>query len=215
MAAGVWVALIASATSLVVSAFTVWNQRATARAERRSEAKRVLDKYRGALLAAASDLGHRINNIRHDNFLDYPNSPDRAIDAERTTMFRVAQYFGWREVLRTEVQLLRFDTDSETSLVAAMIGDVDWAFATDRLTDGSKGMLWAEEQRAIGELMVPAGKDASAICLGCAAFADEYEAKFKPMMHGLYLARTLEVGAVELSPPARSVGVSGSRHPTG
>jgi hypothetical protein len=82
MAAGVWVALIASATSLVVSAFTVWNQRATARAERGSEAKRVLDKYRGALLAAASDPGHRINNIRHDNFLDYLNSPDRAIDAE-------------------------------------------------------------------------------------------------------------------------------------
>jgi hypothetical protein len=185
MAPGVWVALIASATSLVVSAVTVWNQRATARAERRSQAKRVLDKYRGPLLAAASDLGHRINNIRHDNFLDYLKSTERATDAERTTMFRFAQYFGWREILRTEVQLLRFDTDVETSLVGAMIGDVDWAFATDRLTDGGKAMLWAEEKRAIGELMALAREDGSSICRGYAAFADEYEAKFEPKMHEL------------------------------
>jgi hypothetical protein len=182
--AGVWVALIASATSLVVSAASVWNQRVTARAEQRSQAKRVLDRYRGPLLAAASDLGHRINNIRHDEFLSYLDS-SRATDAERTTLFRLAQYFGWREVLRTEVQLLRFDTDAETQLVAALIADVDWVFATDALTDGSRGMLWAEEQRGVGELMVLARENGSSTCRGYASFVGDYEAKFAPWMDGL------------------------------
>jgi hypothetical protein len=182
---GVWVALIASATSLVVSAASIWNQRVTARAEQRSQAKRVLDKYRGPLLAAAFDLGHRINNIRHDKFLNYLKSTDRAEDARRTTLFRCAQYFGWREILRTEVQLLRFDTDVETQVVAALIADVDRAFATDALTDRSQGMLWAEEQRGIGELMVLAREDGSSICRGYAAFAHDYQATFEPWMDRL------------------------------
>jgi hypothetical protein len=66
-----------------------------------------------------------------------------------------------------------------------MIGDVDWAFATDRLTDGSKGMLWAEEQRAIGELMVTTRDDGSSICQGYAAFSDEYKIRFEPRMRSL------------------------------
>src|SRR5689334_10083219 len=123
MDTGVLVALIASATSLIVSLGAALIQRHADREEReeqrRSDVKRVLDQYRGPLLVAASDLGHRIDNIRHGGFLSYLDSTDRGTDARHTTLFRFAQYFGWREILRTEVQLLRFGRDDDTRLVAA------------------------------------------------------------------------------------------------
>lgn len=120
---GVVLALIASLTSLGVAVVSVWmQQRGTREARehaRRSEAKVVLDRYRGPLLAAAWELGDRIDNIRHDRFLDYLDEDSGlAIQAELTTLFRFAQYFGWREVLRTEVQLLRFDDEGQACFIA-------------------------------------------------------------------------------------------------
>src|SRR5262245_47131591 len=114
METGVWVALITSATSLVVAGTSLFFQRKGAKEEReekrRSEAKVILDKYRGPLLMAAVDLGRRINNIRHGGFLVFADpGHERGQQAKLTTLFRIAQYFGWREILRTEVQLLRFE----------------------------------------------------------------------------------------------------------
>jgi hypothetical protein len=187
MDTAVWVALITSTTSLAVAATSLWFQRKTAREareeQRRSDAKVVLDKYRGPLLQAGSELGHRINNIRHDNFLSYATrGTSREMHARRTTQFRFAQYFGWREVLRTEVRLLRFEREGDTRLVAALIGDIDWAFATDKVADRHRGMLWSEEQRGIGELMVVRSEDGASTCRGYATFASEYEKRFEPWM---------------------------------
>ena len=183
METAVWVALITSATSLIVAGTSLRFQRKRTKEEReekrRSDAKVVLDKYRGPLLAAAADLGHRINNIRHDNFLVYitPGS-GRDRQATLTTLFRFARYFGWREILRTEAQLLRFEREADTQLVAALIGDIDWAFSSDKVHDGRRGMLWVEEQRGVGELMVAQNDDSSSTCYGYARFAREYDERF-------------------------------------
>jgi hypothetical protein len=190
MSTGVLVALIASLTSLVVAASSARAQRKTAREtreeQRRSDAKVVLDKYRGPLLAAASEVGRRVENIRHDKFLAYvgPGS-ERTRQARLTTLFRFAQYFGWREILRTEVQLLRFEREADTRRVAALIGDIDWAFGSDKLGEGVRGMLWAEEQRGIGELMKSRNEDGSCTSRGYATFASEYDEKFAPWMNRL------------------------------
>jgi hypothetical protein len=183
---GVVVALIASLSSLGVAFFSVWmQQRGTREARehaRMSEAKVVLDRYRGPLLAAAWELGDRIDNIRHDRFLDYlDEDSELAVQAELTTLYRFAQYFGWREVLRTEVQLLSFDDESDTRLVASLIGDIVSALATDRL-DGRRAMLWAEQQRAIGELMIIDAGAGPAKCIGYAAFFSTYDDRFKAWM---------------------------------
>jgi hypothetical protein len=187
MDTGVWVALIASATSLIVAGISLRFQRKGAKEEReeerRSAAKVVLDKYRGPLMAAASDLGFRIDHIRHDKFLVYaaPGS-GREQQAKLTTLFRFAQYFGWREILRTEVQLLQFERETDTNLVAALIGDIDWAFGSDIVYDGRRGMLWAEEQRGIGELMAAQSDGNSSTHCGYARFVREYDKRFAPWM---------------------------------
>jgi len=190
METGVWVALIASVTSLIVAGISLHFQRKGAKEEReekqRSDAKVVLDKYRGPLLAAASDLGYRIDHIRHDKFLIY-TAPESGRDqqAKLTTLFRFAQYFGWREILRTEVQLLRFEREADTKLVAALIGDIDWAFGSDMLHDGPCGMLWAEEQRGIGELMVAESDSSPSTHCGYARFVREYDKSFASWMDSL------------------------------
>ena len=186
MATGVWAAFITSLTSLIVAAFSLVFQRKGAREEReekrRSHAKVVLDKYRGPLLAAATDLGRRIHHIRHQNFVQTTSESGQDRQAKLTTLFRIAQYFGWCEILRTEVQLLRFEREHDTELVAKLIGDINWAFSSDVVDDRSRGSLWADEQRGVGELMVTGNEGSSSTC-GYARFVDEYERCFASSMH--------------------------------
>ena len=187
MTPGVWAAIITSLTSLTVAVFSLVFQRKGAREEReekrRSDAKVVLDKYREPLLAVATDLGRRIHHIRHQEFYKYAASAsghDR--QAKLTTLFRLAQYFGWCEILRTEVQVLHYEHEADTSLVAKLIGDITWAFSTDVVDDGSRGSLWPEEQRGVGEMMVARNEGSSSTCHGYAHFSDEYQKCFAPWM---------------------------------
>jgi hypothetical protein len=187
MGAGIWVAVVTSATSLVVAVATLSFQHRQFRKEqeekKRSDAKVVLDKYRGPLLASAWELGDRIDNIRDHDFLTYIESLDnRSRDAKLTTLFRFAQYLGWHEILRTEVQLLRFEHEHDTLLTDRLMNDIIRALATDKVSDRTGGMLWAEEQRAIGELMVLDGKYGSSTCRGYANFAQDYDDVFSPWM---------------------------------
>jgi hypothetical protein len=98
------VAIISAVASVIAAIFSAVlarrHQRQAKEEERRSQAKVVLDRFRGPLLDAANSLGGRIDNIRNLSFLDYLQS-DRKRDVKLTTLFRFANYFGWREVVRT------------------------------------------------------------------------------------------------------------------
>jgi hypothetical protein len=183
------VACIAGVVALASAAVSGWTQLHVAKRERegraeerRSDAKVVLDRYRGPLLDAAWELGDRVDNIRNRAFFAYL-SPDsnRKQDAERTTLFRFAYYLGWREFIRIEVQLLRFDNEEDTRLVAAFLNDVTWVLASDKL-DEAWAMLWGDEQRGIGELMTEYPSCSSTIVSGHAAFRRDYEKTFAPWM---------------------------------
>ena len=104
----------------------------------------------------------------------------RRQDAKLTTLFRFAQYFGWRELMRREVQLLRFDNEDDTRLVSGFLNDVAAICASDKVGDGVWAMLWVEEQRGLGELMAdPSG---AAGVRGHASFRGDYEKVFAPWM---------------------------------
>jgi hypothetical protein len=150
--------------------------------ERRSQAKVILDQFRGPLLDAAWELGDRIDHIRNRRFLDYRvEGSGREQDAKLTTLFRFAHYFGWREVVRTQVQLLRFENEEDTRLVAGLLGDLSWVLSSDRL-DESRAMLWSDEQRGIGELMVVDRDGTPPAVRGHAAFHRDYDDLFAPWM---------------------------------
>jgi hypothetical protein len=150
--------------------------------ERRSDAKVVLDRYRGPLLDAAWQLGDRVDNIRNRSFFDYlAEGSGREQDAKLTTLFRFAYYLGWREFIRNEVQLLRFENEGDTRLTAGFLNDVTWVLASDKL-GGAWAMLWDDEQRGIGELMTERPSGSSTIVRGHAEFHRDYDQIFAPWM---------------------------------
>src|SRR5690349_15659098 len=167
------VACISGVVALASAAFAGWTRLEVAKQERkgraeerRSDAKVVLDRYRGPLLDAAWQLGHRVDNIRHRGFFEYlSEGSGREQDAKLTTLFRFANYLGWREYVRTEVQLLRFENEGDTRLTAAFLDDVTRVLASNKL-DGTWAMLWSDEQRGIGELMTEHPSGASSIVRG-------------------------------------------------
>lgn len=176
------VASISGAVALASAAFTGWTRLHLAKRDRRLDAKAVLDRCRGPLLDAAWQLGDRLENIRHYRFFDYlAQGSGREQDAKLTTLFRFAYYLGWREFIRTQVQLLRFENAKGTKRVAGFLNDVTWVLASDRV-DGQWAMLWGDEQRGIGELMIEDQSGASAIIRGHAAFHRDYKEVFDPWM---------------------------------
>lgn len=179
------VACISGAVALASASFSGWTrlrvkelERQSKEEERRSEAKVVLDRYRGPLLDAAWQLGDRVDNIRNRGFFGYlSKGSDRAPEAKRTTLFRFAYYLGWREYVRTQVQLLRFENEEDTRLAAAFLNDVTRVLASDQL-DERRAMLWGDEQRGIGELMTDQPPGSSFIVRGHAAFHRDYDKIF-------------------------------------
>jgi hypothetical protein len=145
--------------------------RRTALIDRDLQAEDVLTRYREPLAAAAFDLQSRLYNILRLDFLGkFGHRHDRAEDALRTTLFRVAQYFGWTEILRRDIQFLSFPEDDQTRLVAHLQSEISKRFLDH--TYGSALMIWADEQRAIGERMI-VEEHGKVLCMGYAAFREQ------------------------------------------
>jgi hypothetical protein len=144
--------------------------------DRELNAEDVLTRYREPLAAAAMDLQSRCYNIVSLRFFErFGGEHERSAEALTTTMFRFAQYFGWTEILRRDVQFLSFPEDEDTRKVARLQSAVARRLA---LSDADEPlMLWTDEQRAIGERMIVQEGDRS-YCMGYARFCDEYDDRF-------------------------------------
>lgn len=121
---------------------------------RRMDAEAALARYRDPLARAAEDLRSRLWNVRRGEFLQiYGADDDRdAREARLSTLFRIAQYFAWSEILRREVQYLSFPDAEHTRSVMQAQEAIAETFRTDKLSGPL--MLWTERQRAIGERMI-------------------------------------------------------------
>ncbi len=176
-------ALIAAFVSLALAiGKIIWDAREK-RHERRLAAREQLDRYRAPLLAAADELGRRLNNIRNDNFFAYLGDNHKRELALSSTLFRFAQYFAWVEIVYGFSDRLRFASDQATVAVSKAIGDIAWTLAADEFDrkdpnnfTTSRLMLWREEQRAIGEMMRQDGVETG--CISFASFATTYEDRF-------------------------------------
>jgi hypothetical protein len=153
-------------------------QARTALFERDLRAEAVLTQYREPLAAAAFDLQSRLYNILRLRFFETFGADDaRRTIAETTTIFRIAQYFGWTEILRRDIQFLSFPEEAETRRVIELQGAIAKAFLSS--SHDLELMIWSDEQRAIGERMI-VEEHSKILCMGYARFCDEYEARFAP-----------------------------------
>ncbi|MFI5773090.1 hypothetical protein ACIA74_32185 [Streptomyces sp. NPDC051658] len=143
----------------------------SARRARSEQRQDVMSRYRDPLLWAAFDLQSRLENIavREVGFLTTHyacGSPRTREYARRNTLFVLAEYLGWVEIIRLRVRFLDLGDREDNRRIVALLFEVGKVLSSDGYAD-ARFSLFRGEQRAIGELMVADGGES---CIGYAEF---------------------------------------------
>jgi hypothetical protein len=143
---------------------------------RKRQLEDVMGRYRQPLLQAAVDLQSRFYNIVQKRFLHrYYVAPDSDPTgyATTSTLYVIAEYLGWVEILRREVQYLDLGDLEANRKMTDVLEAIGQTFLSDEIDGAFR--LFRFEQRAIGEIMLvkrPA-ELARYECLGYAAFTQK------------------------------------------
>jgi hypothetical protein len=154
----------------------------------RRDAQKVLNTYREPLIAASYELQARLYNILCNTFVEKYLVNDQAGKREaalESTLYVFAQFFGWRELIRRDVQYLRFSKSRQTRQVAQLLRDIGETFLSDGY--GPQFMIWRVEQRGLGERMITS-TEGRGECLGYASFIDRRDTMkewLDPVKHDL------------------------------
>jgi hypothetical protein len=150
------------------------------RLETRAEAAdRILAQYRDPLLDASHTLQARLYNIVAQNYLGrYLNcgDPDEERYARDYTVFGVAEYLCWVEIVRRELRFHDLGDDERTRKLLGALTATQVSFQSDRINAPLR--LFRGRQRAIAELMtVPtnATEGPRTECMGYAAFCQRLD----------------------------------------
>jgi hypothetical protein len=143
------------------------------RLQNNSQAKKLVAKYRNPILRASLDFQSRLYNIVDQSFLQiYCNRSD--LDrkyAIESTLYVVAEFLAWTEILRREVQFLDFGNEKSNQELERLLGNISRQFTSDALDFTFR--LPKGQQRAIGEIMI--AKSESLECIGFAKFVSLLE----------------------------------------
>ena len=165
-----------------------------AEADRRAETERTERKFREPLGRAAYDLQSRLFNIvarpddehpQRGRFLDiYLQKGDERTRnyAAKNTLFLVAQYFAWTELVRREIQFIDLGADEQTRQLTWLQDNIYSIWQSDEYS--SLLRIFAGEQRAIGERIIRDGARGPE-CMGYASFLDFYKANPDPLLCAL------------------------------
>lgn len=160
------VAVISAGVAVASAAFTIWGQLRSARLsaelqhserlrERRYEAERVVSRFREPLAQAALDLQGRLFNILRQGLITvYHNNgtPRERAYVLGSTSYLIAQYFGWTEIIRREVQFLDLGDIDSTRRLNSQLDAIRNLWLRDDYSPPLR--LFRIEQRAIGECMI-------------------------------------------------------------
>jgi hypothetical protein len=138
----------------------------------------VVGRFREPMLRAAIDLQSRLYNIVQKRFLQryYFRSEADCEYAVTSTLFVIAEYLAWVEILRREIQYLDLGDIEENRTLATLLERITTLFLNDETDDPLR--LFRGEQRAIGELMLVTRVSDGRVeldCLGYAAFAEKLD----------------------------------------
>jgi hypothetical protein len=185
--AGLEVSAVALAGAVAAAGIALYGQLRSQTLSARHEAENVLRRYREPLATAAYELQGRLYNIVQLGFLRkyYVNGDDaQKTYAVENTLYVIAQYLGWSEILRREIQFLSFSDSARTRAVAEHQRRIVELFQSDALDLGRPFLIWRGEQRAIGERMIE--RDGQWLnCLGYATFLDHDKDAFGPWLRRL------------------------------
>ena len=153
--------------------------------DRTIEYEMIMKRYQGPLLHAVFDLQSRLYNIIVQGFVDvyYVHGNDSEKEyVVNNTVFVIAQYFAWTEIIRSEIQFMDFGDLNKTKGLSELRDNIYGLWQTDRFLDPFR--VWAGEQRAIGELMIEE-KNNQLTCIGYAAFLNKLKNNNEPLFEKL------------------------------
>jgi hypothetical protein len=175
------VPVMTAAISACGALVSVWYGRRSLRAERMDKAEDLAARFREPLLQAIFNLETRIYNIVELGFLQ-KFLGDSATDDERAyaidnTLYVLAQYFCWVEILRRESQYVDPRNSQLNRRVAHEVEEVRDLFADSSNIASRSFRIFRGEQRALGELLLVPSSGVSIPaprweCLGYAAFVE-------------------------------------------
>lgn len=179
------IALIAAVVAIASAIISFFGQRKTTilqndltkereQQSREARADALLSKYRDPLLRSAYSLQSRCFSIVQLDFLRiYYNKSERdKLYSKHHTLYVFAEYLGWVEVIRREIQFLDFGNIEATKRLQQLLHEVSFSFLTDGIPLNFR--LFSGEQRAIGELILTdrnRGDGATFDCIGFAEFS--------------------------------------------
>ena len=188
--------LISSAVAICAGAIAVWGQLRVKRveaalelqraeAEHRAEAAQIARRFREPLGRAAYELQSRIFNIIKGGFLTV--HLERGDDRTQSyvinhTVFVIAQYFAWTELIRREIQFIDLGADKETRQLAELQHKIYSGWQTDKYHPLLR--VFGGEQHAIGERMIWEGPRGPQ-CMGFASFLDYVKGSPDPLICAL------------------------------
>jgi hypothetical protein len=120
---------------------------------REAQTAALMSKYRDPLLRSAIDLQSRLYNIHQQFFLGYFYNQSHSAKeyAITNTLYVIAEYLGWVEILRREIQFLDLGDSTLNRRLSVLLVNINQAFSRGKF--GGIFQLFNGEQRAIGEVM--------------------------------------------------------------
>ncbi|NJL20106.1 MAG: hypothetical protein HC895_03560 [Leptolyngbyaceae cyanobacterium SM1_3_5] len=166
---------------------------------REAQTASLMSKYRDPLLRSAIDLQSRLYNIHQNKFLErfYQESPSAQNYALYNTLYVVAEYFGWVEILRGEIQFLDLGDLERNRRLSELLASINQAFGRyGRHTLGSNFRLFNGEQRAIGEIMAVPRSNSEVIGYDCIGYATFVKKMSDPEFAGWFTKLRDDVDAI-------------------
>lgn len=132
----------------------------------------LMNKYRYPLIHAAYDLQSRIYNLVEHRIIEiyFINDSGDGIDKDyfiNNTVFVIAQYFAWTEIIRKEIQFVEFCNNVSSKELSVLQDSIYSIWQSERYSDTFG--IWAGEQRGIGELLIEKQGE-HLTCIGYAKF---------------------------------------------
>ena len=142
-------------------------------------AQRILHRYRDPLLDAAQTLQSRSFNIVANGYLAsflHCGDPEEEAYARKYTVFAVAEYMTWVEIVRRELRFLDVGDEDRNRELLARLTQTQVTLQSDKIRGPFR--IFRGRQRAIAELMmIPTGatEGPQKECIGYAAFCDRLD----------------------------------------
>ena len=185
MSTAIVVALISGAVSLAAATISLLSARSIAtlnhqfdeqqRARTKEEQSAELRaRYRDPLMSAAFDLQSRLFNIVAKRFLAHYCSDEDETSrtyAVDNTLYVLAEYLGWVEILRREIRFLDLGDEPSNRQWVTTLERVRDTLARDDIDSALR--VFRGDQRAIGQVMTVGEDGEPRQCRGYASFVVE------------------------------------------